>query len=169
MNLVSHVLAASIFVASTVTAGAESDATSIAGVRLANPFDSSTWYDASTCDMMNAKIDFNFADPSFWVSFINPETHSCNHMALTNPATYGQFFEVSTYTDMMDPAVWMKWVDLDTYKPVAKAQTIAYWMQPGAYMHAVKVEHYTQLADPKAHVAMLETPLNYIRGAFASW
>lgn len=153
-------LAAALTVATTSTAFAE---TSSEGFKFTNPFDVSAWYDAShgKHDMENATLEVDFADPDFWFSFVNPETHSRNHMALTNPETWGQFMNPQTYWKMTNLDTWGKWLDGDSYSVLLEGETYAYWMQPGAYMHAVEVGHYAQMLNPEAYVGMFQSAFNY--------
>ncbi|MGV6813253.1 MAG: hypothetical protein ACWA47_13470 [Brevirhabdus sp.] len=143
---------------------ATTEGLTIAGVRVGNPFDASTWWDGSEGhhDVETASLDVDFVDPEFWFSFFDAETHSRNHMALMNPATWGQFMHPATYVKMADVTTWMKWVDLDSYEPILDIQNYAYWMQPGAYEHMVKVDHYAQLADLGNYGTMFTEAFGYM-------
>lgn len=146
----------------SVAAIAETDSMNIAGYRIANPFDSSTWWDGAEgkADMASASVDVNFADPDFWFGFMKPEEHSVRHMAFTNPATWAQFMRPATYAKMADVDTWMKWADLASYDVVTDPQTYAYWSQPGAYMHVMKAEHYGQAMSPDAYGAVVSAALD---------
>ena len=127
----------------------------IAGIRIANPFDSKTWWDGSE-QKHGDTVTFNFADPEFWMSIPNPKSHSRIHGAITNPQTWAQFMKVETYSNMMDVNVWKKWLDVKSYDVLRDPQTYAYWMQPGAYMHLANVDHYAQIINPNAYTKMFE-------------
>jgi hypothetical protein len=153
---------------SAVTAGsAESDYVTveeqkgftIAGVRIANPLDSSTWWDGSTHLHLDKAptIAINFADPDFWMSIPDVEKHSLVHKSLLNPATWAQFAKPSTYTAMMDVNVWKKWAELDTYAVLVDPQTYTYRLQPGAFMHTFDARSYAQLANPSAYGVIFDT------------
>lgn len=135
-------------VAAPAAPAAETNELAYAGIRWGNPFDPSTWWDgAEGANHMDATVEVDFADPDFWFGFFDAETHSKNHMAFTNPATFGQFMNPNTYMKMANLNTWMKWFDLASYEPLVDVQNYAYWMQPGAYMHVVEVEHYAQMLE----------------------
>ncbi len=127
----------------------------IAGIRIANPLDSNTWWDGSE-QKHGDTITLSFADPEFWMNIPNPKTHSRIHGAMTNPQTWAQFMKVETYSSMMDVKVWQKWLDVKSYDVLLDPQTYAYWMQPGAYMHLANVDHYAQMINPSAYMEILE-------------
>jgi hypothetical protein len=131
------------------TATAETSEMRIAGVRIGNPFDSSTWWDAAEGkhDMHHASVEINFADPAFWLGFVTPEEHSVRHMAFTNPATWAQFMDPRTYANMADVDTLAKWMDPASYAVLTEPQTYAYWAQPGAYMHVMRAENYGQMLE----------------------
>ena len=155
-----NLLATAAITTALVLGATATNAFEIGGVRFGNPFDSSTWWDGSTHEM-NETITINFADPEFWMSIPNPESHSNMHGAFTNPATWGQMLEVETYTNMMDRDVWAKWLDTSNYDVLRDPQTYAYFMQPGAFQHLLNVEHYTQLATPSAHLDNVDLALGH--------
>lgn len=132
----------------------------IAGIRIGNPIDPSTWWDAHDSAHDTAPVQVNFADPGFWMGFIDPERHSAMHMTFTNPATMAQFMKPETYSNMLDYGTWMSWMDIDNYKPMFQAQTWAYWMQPGAYAHMFDVNSYAQMIDPAAYEQVWNTALD---------
>jgi len=142
----------------------------IAGVRVGNPFDASSWWDGSEGhhDVETAELNVDFADPEFWFSFFDAETHSRNHMAMTNPATWGQFMNPATYMKMADVNTWMKWMDVASYEPVLDLQNYAYWVQPGAYMHMAEMDHYGQLLETDAYVEMFASAFDYLMPETAS-
>lgn len=152
---------------SAVSAGSaetdvEAQGWNVAGVHIANPFDSSTWYDGST-DLELDKAEtmaINFADPDFWMSIPSVEKHSVVHKSILNPVTWAQFAKPETYTAMMDVNVWKKWAELDTYAVLVDPQTYTYRMQPGAFMHTFDARSYAQLANPSAYGVILETMLD---------
>jgi len=134
---------------------AKAEAWTIAGVRVANPIDPSTWYDGAGDHMVGKKmIAINPADPDFWLGFVKPDTHSHVHATFTNPATLGQFLKPETYANMMNPSVWVKWMKPTTYAPLVDAQTMAYWVQPGAYTHIMDIRMYSQMIDPANYGAL---------------
>jgi hypothetical protein len=131
----------------------------IAGVRIANPLDSMTWWDGST-DLGLDKaptVAINFADPDFWMALPEPGTHSLMHKSFVNPVTWAQFFKVDTYTAMMDVDVWKKWGKLETYAVLADPETYTYRLQPGAFMHAFDARSYAQLVNPAAYKVIFDT------------
>ena len=142
-------------------ASAETSDLTIGGVRIGNPFDSSTWWDGSEGkhDMHTASVDINFADPAFWMGFMKPEEHSMRHMAFTNPGTWAQFMSPKTYAKMADVNVWMKWADMASYDVVLDPQTYAYWAQPGAYLHAMKAENYGQMLESENYATLADGAL----------
>lgn len=122
------------------------------GVKFANPFDSSTWWDGSEGSHEEMeRVAINPMNPEFWIGFIRPDTHTRMHVTFTDPATLSQFFDLDTYKAMVDPDTLAKWIELETYAPLADPQTYAYWTQPGAYMHVVEATHYAQMIDPSAY------------------
>ena len=127
----------------------------IGGVRIANPLDSSTWWEGSEAGHKE-ELTVNFADPDFWMSIPNPKTHSIIHGAMTNPETWAQFLDIKTYTNMLDTKVLEKWLNPNTYEVLGDPQTYAYWVQPGAYKHLVDADHYAQLANREAYNKVLE-------------
>ncbi|MCP3972655.1 MAG: hypothetical protein GY717_20500 [Rhodobacteraceae bacterium] len=158
--------ATSTTTAPAVTAAAEtgsdawigSETIEIYGVRVANPLDPATWWEASGEAMDHANMEpilINPIDPEFWVAFIDPQRHSRLHMTLANPATMGQFLDPETYTAMMDMGIWMKWMDLDSFAPLYKLETYSYWMQPGAYLHAMDPATYASWVDIDAYTSLL--------------
>lgn len=149
---------ASLAIAATVVLGAGSanaEGYQIAGVRIANPFDSATWWEGSKHEA-GETVEMNFMDPDFWMAIPNPEKHSKMHGAFTNPATYGQFMKLDLYKKMVDLDVLKKWFEVKTYDVLLDPQTYAYWMQPGAYQHLLNVEHYTQIAKPEAYGTLVD-------------
>ena len=144
------------------SATAETSAWSFAGVKFANPIDSSTWYEAANeVDMaMHEPITINVVDPDFWMSLIKPESHSVMHHAFLNPTNWKQFAEVDTYTAMMDPQIWMKWAQPSTYAVFADPQTYVYRMQPGAFTHIMSADAYSQLANPSAYMDIMTTAMD---------
>jgi hypothetical protein len=139
---------------------AKANVLTIAGVRVGNPFDSSTWWDGHETAGEDEMVRINFADPRFWVGFIDPDRHSAMHATFTNPATMAQFFELETYSAMMDFGTWMSWMDVDNYRPLIQAQTYAYWMQPGAFAHLLDTGNYAQMVSLDAYEAVLNTALD---------
>ncbi len=127
---------------------AKSDELRIAGVRVGNPIDPSTWWDAHENDT-GAPIAINPLDPELYMNMINPKAHSKMHGGITNPATWAQFLKVDTYANMMDLAVWGKWIEAKTYAPLADAETYTYWMQPGAFTHQFNLDHYKNMIKPE--------------------
>lgn len=166
-------IAATTFALSTAGAVAEekqvetaTNEIRIEGIRIGNPIDPSTWWDASAGKETGAPVAINFADPEFYMNIINPKKHSSMHGAFTNPATWAQFMKIETYTKMMDVNVWAKWADVKTYKPMLDLQTYAYWMQPGAFAHQLNTEHYAKLADPAAYGTIIDAALSNFGYAF---
>jgi hypothetical protein len=47
----------------------------IGGIRIANPFDSTTWWDGGE-HSQDEIITFDFANPEFWMSIPDPKKHS---------------------------------------------------------------------------------------------
>lgn len=127
----------------------------IAGVRIANPFDSATWWEGAK-HQDGESIEMNFVDPDFWMAIPDPKTHSVMHGAFTNPATYGQFMKLDLYKKMVDTDVLKKWIEAETYDVLLDPQTYAYWMQPGAYQHLLNFEHYAQIVKPEAYGSLLD-------------
>ena len=125
--------------------------------QVASMFDSSTWHDAAG-DVPNGHIEaFNPADPESWMKFVDPKTHSKLHTTFTNPAGYAQFLNPGMYMQMMNPAVWMKWMNPNSYKVAMSGETMAYWMQPGAYMHVAKVDRFMQMTQPENYTKLMDT------------
>lgn len=152
---------------SAVSAGSaetdiEAKGWTVAGVYLANPFDSSTWYDgAHGLELDKAEtMTINLADPDFWMSIPSVEEHSIVHKSILNPATWAQFAKPETYVAMMDVNIWKKWAELDTYAVLADPQTYTYRMQPGAFMHTFDARSYAQLANPSAYGVILDTMMD---------
>lgn len=142
----------------------------IAGLRIANPFDSRTWYDASK-DLeldQTETVAINFADPDFWMSLPRPVMHSKMHKSFVNPVTWAQFAKVETYTAMMDVNVWKKWLELDSYAVLIEPETYTYRMQPGAYMHAFDARSYAQMVNPAAYGEIADTMLETAGMGFVS-
>ena len=152
---------------SAVSAGSaetdvEAQGWNVAGVHFANPFDSSTWYDgAHDLELDHAEtMEFNLADPDFWMAVPSVDKHSVVHKALLNPASWAQFAKPETYVAMMDVNVWKKWAEPKTYAVLVDPQTYVYRMQPGAFMHTFDARSYAQLANPSAYGVILETMLD---------
>ena len=131
----------------------------------ANPFDASTWWDGAG-EMNHAEMgkpeQFNMAHPSFWLSFMDPETHTKRHMQFTNPATYAQFMDPAVYMEFAKPTNWLAWFDLKNYESLVEVETYTYWMQPGAYTHAIKPDGYMQSLDLANYEAYI-TPGTYLK------
>lgn len=139
----------------------KSNGWNIAGVHIANPLDSSTWYDGShDLELDKAEtVEVNFADPEFWMSFPSVEKHSVMHKAMLNPATWAQFAKPETYAKMMDTTIWAKWTKPETFAVLVDPQTYAYRLQPGAFMHTFDARSYAQLVNPAAYGVILDTML----------
>ncbi len=159
-------IAAALALTVTATNSRETNASgedagpSIYGVKIGNPINPATWWDGSEGTEHAAMgVKVNPMDPTFWMSFIDPKTHSTMHHAFTNPATYAQFTEVKTYTNMMDFDAVKKWVQPGTYAVLIDPQTYAYWMQPGAYTHIVKPSNYASLIDVSAYREVFDATL----------
>ncbi len=130
----------------------------IAGVRIGNPFDSSTWWEGPS-HIENETVAINFADPEFWINFADPAKHSFSHTALSDPGTWAQMMTPETYIEMMNVSTWAKWFDVDSYEVLLDPQTYAYWAQPGAYGHLFIVEFYTERFNPFAYGEMADAAL----------
>ena len=137
----------------------------IGGVRIANPLDSSTWWEGPEA-AHKEELTINFADPDFWMSIPNPKTHAIVHGAMTNPETWAQFLNVKTYTNMLDTKVLAKWLDPKSFEVLGDPQTYAYWLQPGAYKHLADVDHYAQLANPEAYGKVLQQGASTLKMAY---
>jgi len=137
-------------------AKAEENVLTVWGVRVGNPIDPSTWWDAHPAGGHDDMVRINPADPRFWMAFVDPERHSAMHATMLNPATMGQFFQLETYTNMLDFGTWMSWMDASNYAPLVKAQTWAYWMQPGAYAHLIDPDMYTMMFDVDKYAEVLD-------------
>ena len=149
---------ASFAIATTLVFGAtaaNAQGYQIAGVRIANPFDSATWWEGAK-HHAGETVEMNFADPDFWMAIPDPQKHSKMHGAFTNPATWGQFMKADLYKKMIDPEILKKWLEAETYDVLLDPQTYTYWMQPGAYQHLLNVEHYSQIAKPEAYGSLLD-------------
>lgn len=155
-------LTATTFLTAGVNVASAQEATSegwnIGGVRIANPIEPSTWWDASEGET-GAPIAINFMDPEFYINIINPKKHSAMHGGFTNPETWAQFMKAETYVNMMDYSVWAKWIEAKTYEPLLDLQTYAYWMQPGAFAHQLNTNHYAKLVDLKAYGTIVDAAL----------
>lgn len=131
----------------------------------ANPFDISTWFDG-TDGMDVAELGqpeaVNPAAPAFWMSFINPETHTKRHMQFTNPAQYAQFLSPGFYMQFANPQNWLAWVNPNSYAVLADTDTYTYWMQPGAYAHVLKADGYMQVANLDNYEAFTN-PATYLQ------
>ncbi len=147
------------------TGAANAEGYQIAGVRIANPFDSATWWEGAKHEA-GETIEMNFADPDFWMAIPDPEQHSKMHGAFSNPATWGQFMKLDIYKKMVDLKVLKKWGKADTYDVLLNPQTYAYWMQPGAYQHLLNVEHYSQIAKPEAYGSLLDDVVSNVGYTF---
>ena len=143
----------------------KSEGWQIGGVRIANPLDSSTWWEGPEAGHKE-EITINFADPDFWMSIPNPKKHAIIHGAMTNPATWAQFLDIKTYTNMLDTEVLAKWINPNTYEVLGDPQTYAYWIQPGAYKHLADVDHYAQLINPEAYNKVLEQGTATLKAAY---
>ena len=142
----------------------------VAGLRIANPFDSRTWYDAAR-DLeldQTETVAINFADPDFWMTLPRPVEHSRMHKSFVNPVTWAQFAKVETYTAMMDVDVWKKWLEPESYAVLFEPETYTYRMQPGSYMHAFDARTYAQLMNPAAYGVIAETMLETAGMGFVS-
>lgn len=132
---------------------------------VARIFDTSKWYDGMG-DMDHAHMGtpehINMAHPSFWLSFMDPETHTKRHMQFTNPAMYAQFMEPSTYMEFVKPANWLAWFDVKSYELLTEGETYTYWMQPGAYTHVIRPEGYMQVFNLDNYKAFIE-PATYVQ------
>lgn len=125
----------------------------IAGVRIGNLVDPSTWWDASGKHFHEdtSEVEMFPIDPEFWLSWINPKTHSKMFSAATNPATYKQFLDPANYAKLRDVTIWAKWFNPDTYAVLADPETYTYWLQPGAYTHMLDTKNYAQLVNVDAY------------------
>jgi hypothetical protein len=155
-------LIATTAVAATLVLGATAtSALEISGVRIGNPFDSTTWWEGSTT-AANTPVVINFADPDFWMSLPDPARHSQVHTMLSDPATWAQMMTPQAYINMVDPDVWMKWVTLDTYDILRDPATHTYWMQPGAYGHLIDIDFYTQRFNPLSYGELINAALGNV-------
>ncbi len=139
-----------------------------AGLKLSNPFDSSTWYDGAVDLHLHESetVTINPVDPDFWMSIADPKSHSVIHKGILNPASWAQFMRPSTYVNMMDPSIWVKWAKPETYSVLADPQTYVYRMQPGAFIHLMDVRSYSELVNPAAYDEILEAARKTVRVAY---
>jgi len=153
---------ATITALGVASTAAETSGWNIAGVNIANPLDSKTWYEAADEAVLDASepVAINPTDPDFWMSLVDPKTHSVMHRAFLNPRSWAQFAKVETYSNMMDPQVWVKWAKPETYAVLVDPQTYTYRMQPGAFMHTFDAHSYAQLANPSAYLEILTTAMD---------
>lgn len=142
---------------SVVAQEATAETKSTAPAAMAFPFDTSTWVDGAGKVNPGHIEAFNPADPTSWMKFVNPKTHTKMHATFTNPAGYGQFMNPGLYMQMMNPQVWMKWMNPESYKVAMSSETMAYWMQPGAYMHVANPQHAMQMANPDNYSKLMDT------------
>lgn len=158
MKLRNLAIAALVALTAATGASAESKPYEIAGIKIGNPVDPSTWWDAGAfnCNVETSDVTYNFADPTFWMGFIDPARHTCQHVAVRNPRNWAHFLEVGTYTAMFVPSTWMKWVDVNSYAPLMDPQTYTYWMQPGAFQHELEMEHYTAFFQPTNYIPIAQ-------------
>ena len=140
----------------TDTLAFDTERLNVAGLRVGNPLDPATWWNAHGASMAEmTPIAINPMDPDFWIAFIDPPRHGHAHMTFMNPASMGQFMKPETYSAMMDPAVWIKWADPQNYAPLFDPQTYAYWMQPGAYAHMLDPGQFEPMLDAGNYTAVL--------------
>lgn len=167
-HIISLGLAITLAVGAVTSVTAESTGLTVAGVRIANPFDSSTWWDGASDQHLEETetIAINFADPDFWMSIPSVEKHSVTHKALLNPATWAQFAKPETYANMMDPEIWVKWAQPKTYAVFFDPQTYIYRMQPGAFLHILEPHHYEQLINPAAYGEIWDTASETVKVAY---
>lgn len=128
-------------------------------------FDTSKWYDGHG-DMDQSRMaqpeHVNMAHPNFWMSFVDPETHTKRHMQFTNPGMYAQFMKPAVYMEFVKPANWLAWFDVKNYELLVEGETYTYWMQPGAYTHAIQPEGYMQMFDLDNYSEFLQ-PATYVQ------
>ncbi len=146
---------------SSVTAESEANGWNVAGVRIANPLDSSTWWDgAHDLELDNVEtVEMNLADPEFWMAIPSVDKHSVLHKGVLNPASWAQFAKPETYAKMMDINIWMKWAKPETYSVLVDPQTYVYRMQPGAFLHVFDAHSYAQLMNPAAYLEIADAAL----------
>lgn len=151
----------------------------IAGVRIGNPIDPSTWWDRSATKAEGA-VEVNFADPEFWTSMIDPSKNSQMDALMMDPANWNQFLKLATYIKMMDLKTWAKWADPKSYEAFIKPETYTYWMQPGAYVYQmnplnyaemVNVEKYSTLFNESAKIVgyEMEAPKGWDLLSLSAW
>lgn len=131
----------------------------------ANPLNPATWWDGTEGMDLAEKAKpemFNMAHPSFWLSIIDPDTHSKRHMQFTNPQTYAQFMNPAFYMQFANPENWMAWMTPANYEILIEPETYTYWMQPGAYLHASQPHGYMQMLDLENYSAFF-SPATYLQ------
>ena len=129
---------------------------------IVNLFDSSTWYDGAGEVETGTVEAINPASPAFWMSFIDPKTHTKRHVQFTNPAQYAVFMNPGFYTQFMNPSNWMAWFDVRNYAVLADGSTYTYWLQPGAYMHGMDPKYLAQAMDIKNYMPFVN-PVTYMQ------
>lgn len=132
-----------------------------------SPFDQSTWFDGAGHVKPGHIEAFNPADPESWMKIVNPKTHTKMHATFTNPAGYAQFTNPQLYMSMMNPNVWMKWMNPESYKIMMSGETMAYWMQPGAYVHGMQATHMMQMADPENYSKLMDSAAKAVKSSTA--
>ena len=129
-----------------------------------NPLDPSQWYDGTDgmdhADMGKPEA-INMAHPEFYLSFMDPDTHTKRHMQFLNPAMYAEFMDPGTYMQFANPENWMAWLYPSNYEMLIEAETYTYWMQPGAYTHALMPHGYLQMFDLKNYADYVD-PATYL-------
>ena len=100
-------------------------------------------------------MHFNFAHPSGWAVFIDPNTHASAHAALMNPATYSQFMQPQFWMQFANPNNWMAWMNPASYATFFNPATYMGWMRPGPYMHFIDPGMYMQMMNPGAYMALM--------------
>jgi hypothetical protein len=164
-TLVSMIAALALGAGAANAENAKSDAAAAPKTEAASPFNPSTWFAGGRAAQV---AEVNFANPDFWMAFIQPEKHDGMHAAMFNPVTWSQFANPSTYVKMFDPQVWAKWMDQKTYAPITDPKTYAYWMQPGSHVHNFDPAMYSAAMNPDAYAKAVQLAMADLGAAAAT-
>ena len=164
------VLAATIVLSMSVASNANQSLQAEVAVEPAAPVNSENTLDPSsgmapltmpTPPMISSGPAFNAAQPSAWMSWVDPKTHIPTHMRFMNPASYTQFIQPQFYLEFMKPENMAAWMNPASYQTMMDPQTISYWMNPGSYMHMTNPVMYQETMNPANYMIYLN-PNTYL-------
>ena len=116
---------------------------------------------APTPPAISSGLTFNAAQPSAWMSWIDPRTHIPTHTRFMNPASYTQFMQPQFYLEFMKPENMAAWMNPASYQTMMDPQTMSYWMNPGSYMHMTNPVMYRETMNPANYMIYLN-PNTYL-------